>query len=72
MAAPVEKKVTAATAASLVVGVVVAVLNAVVADASLLGSLPEWLQSVIIALVPPILTFLGGWQAKHTPRETGG
>ncbi|GHH72294.1 hypothetical protein GCM10018793_09060 [Streptomyces sulfonofaciens] len=71
MAAPVERKVTAATAASSAVGVVIAVLNAGVADAHLLGSLPEWLQSVILAAAPPVLTFLSGWQAKHTPREAG-
>jgi hypothetical protein len=70
MAAPIERKVTAATAASLVVGIVVAVLNAAVADASLLGPLPQWLQSLILAVAPPLLTFLGGWQARHTPRET--
>jgi len=69
MAAPVEAKVKAATGASLAVGVAVAILNAVVADAALLGSLPQWLQSVILALAPAALTFLSGWQARHTPRE---
>lgn len=69
MSAPIETKVMAATAAALTVGVVIAVLNAIVADASLLGPLPTWLQSVILAVAPPVLTFLSGWQAKHTVRE---
>lgn len=68
MSAPIETKVKAATAASFVVGIVVAVLNGVTADASLLGPLPTWAQSVILALAPAAVTFLSGWQAKHTPR----
>ncbi|MGW4239249.1 holin [Streptomyces sp. NPDC004749] len=70
--APVEEKVKAASAASFVVGIVVAVLNAVVADNSLLGPLPVWLQSVILALVPTALTWLAGYQARHTPRGPAG
>ncbi|WP_255951537.1 holin [Streptomyces odontomachi] len=66
--AVIETKVKAATAASAAVGVVVAVLNAVTADGSLLGPLPTWLQSVILAVAPAVLTFLSGWQAKHTVR----
>lgn len=66
--APVEKKVRAATSATFLVSLVVAVLNAVAADNSLLGPLPSWLQAIVIALVPAGLTFLSGWQAKHTPR----
>lgn len=68
MAAPVEAKVKAATSATFVVSLVVAVLNAVVADDQLLQPLPAWLQPLIIALVPAAVTFLSGWQAKHTPR----
>ena len=64
----VETKVKAATAASFGAGIVIAVLNAVTADASLLGPLPIWLQSVILAAAPAALTFLSGWQAKHTVR----
>lgn len=69
MGAPIEAKVTAATAASFAVGVVVAVLNAIVADASLLGPLPPWAQSVVLGVAPAMLTFLSGWQAEHTPRQ---
>jgi len=66
--APIEAKVKAATSATFVVSLVVAVLNAVVADDQLLQPLPVWLQPLVIALVPAAITFLSGWQAKHTPR----
>ena len=65
---PVEKKVTAATLAATAVGVAVAVLNAVVGDSDLLGSLPPAWQSVAVVLVPPLVTFAAAWQARHTPR----
>ena len=66
--APVEKKVTAATAAAFAVGICVAVLNAVVGDSELLGSLPPAWQSIAVVVVPPVVTFLAAWQARHTPR----
>lgn len=66
--APVEAKVKAATSATFVVSLVIAVLNAVAADDKLLGPLPAWLQPLVIALVPAAITYLAGWQAKHTPR----
>lgn len=66
--APVEKKVKAATSATFVISLLVAVLNGVVADDSLLKPLPVWLQPIVIALVPTAVTFLSGWQASHTPR----
>lgn len=68
MAAPIEAKVTAATTATFAVSVLIAVLNMTVADSSLLGPLPPWAQAVVIDTVPAILTFLAGWQARHTPR----
>jgi hypothetical protein len=68
MAAPIETKVKAATSATFVVSLLIAVLNGVVADDSLLKPLPAWLQPVIIAVVPTLVTFLSGWNAAHTPR----
>lgn len=65
---PVEAKVKAASAVSLLVGIAIAVLNDITANNALLGSLPAWLQAVILALVPFGLVFLGGYQASHTPR----
>ena len=70
--APVEVKVKAATSATFVVALVIAVLNAVVADDSLLQPLPVWLQPIVIALVPTAVTFLSGWQASHSPRDPSG
>jgi hypothetical protein len=64
----IEAKVAASTAASAAAGIGVAVLNDVEADHSLLGSTPAWLQALIIIVVPPVATFLSGYQAKHTPR----
>lgn len=66
--APVEAKVRAATSATFLVSLLIAVLNAIAADDSLLGPLPAWLQAIVIAVVPTAVTFLSGWQAKHTPR----
>lgn len=66
--APVEAKVKAATSATFVVSLVIAVLNGVAGDDSLLKPLPAWLQPIVIAVVPAAITFLSGWQASHTPR----
>ncbi|MGW2591945.1 holin [Streptomyces sp. NPDC001515] len=72
MAAPIETKVKASTAVTFVVGLAVAVLNAVEADSTLLGPLPSWLQAPLLALVPAGLAFLAGYQARHTPRGMYG
>lgn len=66
--APVEKKVTVATIAAFVVGVLIAILNAVQANPDLLGGLPTWLQSLLLVLIPTLATFGGGYLAPHTPR----
>jgi hypothetical protein len=62
----VEVKVKVATYASIVAGAGIAILNAAVADQSLLGSLPAWLQFVLIALVPGAITWLGGYVTPST------
>ncbi|MEU6015994.1 holin [Streptomyces sp. NPDC047515] len=72
MAAPIETKVKASTAATFGAGVAIAVLNDVQADSSLLGPLPAWLQAPLLALVPAVLTWLAGYQARHTPRSRYG
>ncbi|MFD8667092.1 holin [Streptomyces microflavus] len=66
--APVEAKVKAASTVAFLVGLAIAMLNAVAADNSLLGPLPAWLQAPLLALVPTGLTWLAGYQARHTPR----
>ncbi len=69
---PIEAKVLASAGAAAVIGVVIAVLNAVQNDPSLLGSLPTWLQSVILVAIPTVLTFLAGYSTPHTPRPDLG
>lgn len=64
----IEAKVIASTAASGAAGIGVAVLNDVEADHSLLGGTPAWLQALILVVVPPVVTFISGYRAKHTPR----
>lgn len=66
--APIERKVTAATIAATIVGILVTVLNAAEADASLLGGLPAWVQHAVTLIAPPLATFWAGWRARHTPR----
>lgn len=64
----VELKVIASTGAGLTAGVAVTVLNQAVADDALLGPVPTWGQTLITMLAPPLITFLAGWSARHTPR----
>lgn len=64
----IESKVTVASLASLAAGVALAVLTAVQSDPAVISGLPESVQFVLIAALPPILTFLGGYAAPHTPR----
>ena len=64
----IETKVKASAVAAFVVGALIAALNAVQDNPSLLGTLPGWAQTLIIALVPPLLTFLAGYAAPHTRR----
>jgi hypothetical protein len=66
----IEAKVIAATATTAAAGIGVAVLNDVENDHALLGSTPAWLQALILVVVPPVATFISGYQAKHTARET--
>jgi len=70
--APVETKVKAATSGAFLVGLAVALLNWGVGDSSLMGSLPPWAQALVTLVVPPLITFLSGWQAQHSPRPLTG
>lgn len=63
-----ELKVIAATAASAAVGVGIAVLNAVSDNPGLLGETPAVVEFAILALVPPLVTFLSGYAAPHSER----
>ena len=65
--ATVEAKVTGSTITTLIAGIVLAILNGVAADSSMLGGLPPWLQFVILVSLPPVIAFLGGYV---TPSRT--
>lgn len=65
---PIESKVTVASFMALMSGIVIAVLNAVVADNSLLASWHPVLQFLLITAAPTVITFFGAFQAPHTPR----
>lgn len=66
---PVEKKVAWASVGTyLGLVVLLAVVNAVNADATLISGLPDWLETLLLPLVPAMVSFLGGYTAKHTPR----
>jgi len=73
--AVIEQKVKVSTAATFGVSAVIAVLNQTAGDDALMGSLPAWAQTLALLVVPPAVTFLSGWKARHTPRpdvyETG-
>jgi hypothetical protein len=66
---PVEAKVAAATAVSLLAGAVVALLNGLADTPALLAGLPLWASGLLVALVPALLTLAAGYAAPHTPRR---
>lgn len=57
-------KMIAPTVVTTLVGVVVALLNAVAADASMLGGLHPVLQFVILTAIPPVLAGFAAYQAS--------
>lgn len=57
-------KAIASTVVAALVGVVVTVLNAVSDNPDLLGGLPVTVQSLILLLVPPVITWLAAYQAS--------
>lgn len=70
--APVETKVKASTGSALLVGLAIALLNWTEGDSQLLGSLPAWAQALVTVVIPPVLVFLSGWKASHSPRPDTG
>lgn len=66
--APVETKVKWASYATYFGCVaLLAILNAVT-DANLITALPDVAEVFIAPLLPTLITFIGGFMAKHTPR----
>lgn len=57
-------KMLAATAVSTLVGIVVAVLNALQENPNLLGTLPVPVQSLLLVVIPPILAGFAAYQAS--------
>ena len=64
----IELKVITTTVVSLLVGVGVAVGNAVEANHALLGSLGPTYQAIILAIAPALITAGAGYMTRHTPR----
>ncbi|PRX66090.1 hypothetical protein B0I32_106226 [Nonomuraea fuscirosea] len=66
---PVETKVKAMTLTAYLSGVAGMAILQTVADApSLIAFLPDWVEAVILPLVPTALSAVAGWKARHTPR----
>ena len=64
MAAPVETKVQASTAAAALSGLALYFLGRYVFK----GDVPDVVTSWVYVLVPGVLAFAAGYLAKHTPR----
>lgn len=68
----VEKKVTLASLATYVVGVVgLALVNAATDDSNKLvvGSLPDWIEPFVLPVLPAVAAFVAGYSAKHQYRS---
>ncbi|MER6171375.1 hypothetical protein [Streptosporangium sp. NPDC001681] len=67
--APIERKVTAATAASYLslVGVL-AILQTAQADLDLIAWMPDAIETLAVPLLPGLVTYVAGYLAKHTAR----
>jgi hypothetical protein len=66
---PIETKVKAATAATyLGVAALLAVFGVISDNPLLISGLPDWVEALIIPLVPTLITFLSAYNANHTYR----
>jgi len=66
---PIEAKVKAMTLGSYLAGVAgLAVLQAINDDLTLIEFLPDWLETILIPLLPTGIAAVAGWKAQHTPR----
>lgn len=63
----IEIKVILSTVGTLVASMILAIMNAVSDNPSLLSRLPFWLQFVLITIIPPVIAFLTGYL---TPSKT--
>jgi hypothetical protein len=73
---PVEAKVKASTIASYIGAFLLTALANGVQDedhALILGNaFPEWLETLLLPLLPALASFAAGWAARHTPRPDLG
>ena len=69
-ATTVSPKVIAAGTLALVSSIVVALLNALQADSTLLGGLHPTVQFIAVTIIPPILVAFSGYQTRD-PLRTG-
>jgi hypothetical protein len=65
---PVAPKVAAGTGATAIVSILAAVATWIQGTPTALDALPNWLAGFLIALIPPALTLLAGYQAPHQDR----
>lgn len=68
----ISPKAIAAAVVGALLGIAVAALNAIQEQPSLLGPLPVWVQGVVLAVVPALVSFLSAYQAAPgvvTPAE---
>ncbi len=69
MTGPVESKVKWSTLiAYLAIVALLAVLQVVSDDPTMLSGLPDWFEVPLIAVLPTLLVLFAGLRAKHTPR----
>ena len=69
MTGPVESKVKWSTLiAYLAIVALLAVLQVVSDDPTMLSGLPDWFEVPLIAILPTLLVLVAGLRAKHTPR----
>lgn len=67
----VSPKVWAATVASLGAALLAAVITAVLEDPSRLQFLPPWAQFLLVATLPTLAAFVGGYVKRDPIREVG-
>lgn len=65
MAAPIETKVKAATAAAAIAAFIT---GWIVLKVPALAGLNDAIEAVLLGVVTAIFTAVAGWWAKHTPR----
>lgn len=65
----VDLKVIASTAGGVTAGLVLAVLESLVAQPALLEGVPAWLRFLLIAAAPGLIVFLSGYAAPPTDAQ---